>query len=237
MVSRYTYINATEEERRLVDSVLDYIELYFSDKIDVKQLKFIEIVDELPAEASGRSMEGKIILSRKNRLNGIVQYHAFDIATITDKRFWVGVSTIYHELWHVSTWNKYKSMYDYVLDEESEDNFLAYAYMYWIEYLAHKETVCMEDEEESKNFCIQFANRHWNEDEYGYFIKALPYYLIRANYWKCFISLTSKMRCDKLRHTVVDFDIVSRKLLRNDNITDMEKAAVLRELIEEFITS
>lgn len=109
----------------------------------MEKLKEIEIVDKLSGDADGRTVREKIFLSRQNGLDVLKNksYQKSDMfSNIEVKKL---ISTIYHELWHVNTWNKYEDMYEYVLDENN-DICTIYAFVYWIEYIAHIETVHME---------------------------------------------------------------------------------------------
>ena len=146
------------------------------------------------------------------------------------------IGTIYHELWHVSTWEKYEDMYEYVLNEKSADVYMTYAYMYWIEYIANMETVFMKVPEAMKEFCENFVQKRWHKIEYGYsyFIKTLPYYLIRSQYINLFDELTQKIICSELRQAVYDFDNESKFLLHIKYMDDIEKANSLKNMIEEL---
>lgn len=190
----YNIINATKAEEDNIDLIISYIIDNYNDKINIEKLKQIEVVDKLDNDSSGRSIRDKIILPRKYGLDGIENLKDIIIEKETNSKLKMLISTIYHELWHVSTWNKYEVMYEYVLDEQNTDTYTAFAYMYWIEYIAHVETIFMEVPDIMKEFCKNFAREKWHRIEYGYsyFIKALPYYLIRSQYLNIFDELTKK---------------------------------------------
>lgn len=232
----YKIINATEEEENNIDLIISYIVDYYNEKIDIEKLKQIEIVDKLDNDSSGRSIRDKIILPRKYGLEGIAEIK--DILSEKERNIKLKmlIGTIYHELWHVSTWSKYEDMYEYVLDEENSEIFIAYAYMYWIEYIANKETVFIKAPEIMKEFCENFVHTKWHRIEYGYsyFIKALPYYLIRSQYLNIFENLTKKIESDELRKAVYDFDNISKCLLNDTNMKDIKKADIIKKMIEEL---
>lgn len=230
----FKIINGTEEEEQIINDVIELIERKYPEKVYVNELKEIEIVDRLPYGSSARSIKNKIFLARKNGLEGV--FGSKEKICI-DKVYKMLISTIYHELWHVSTWNKYEYMYEYITSNKKRDLTFAYACMYWIEYIAHYETVYMEVPEVMKDFCENFVCRNWDEIEYGYscFIKELPYYLIRSQYLNIYDVLTSRISNDEFKQAVHNFDKVSRKLLLDTKIDDEEKAKKIAVLIEKFL--
>ena len=226
--------NATMDEEKIVNSIVKYIDDNYADRIDISKLLTVEIVDALPNDSSGRAIGNKIILARKNGLEYIDYNKISDTQNPDNFKMGVVFSTIYHELWHISTWDNYYEMYEYVMKkDDGKDLFLAFAYMYWIEYIAHIETVFMEVPEVMKEFCVNFVNRKWHRIEGGYieFIKALPYYLIRAGYINVFEELTPNIQCDELRNAVYEFNYISEELFKNNGLTDMEKASIVKDMI------
>lgn len=236
MAFSYKVTNATKEEEKNIDVLISYIMDNYNDKIDIERLKQIEVVDKLDNDSSGRSIRDRIVLPRKYGLEGIEEIK--DILAEKERNIKLNmlISTIYHELWHVSTWNKYEVMYEYILNEKDSDIYTAYAYMYWIEYVAHVETIFMEVPEVMKEFCENFVLRKWHKIEYGYsyFIKALPYYLIRSQYLNLYEELTQKIISKELKQAVYDFDSESKFLLHNKCMDDIEKANVIKNMIEEL---
>lgn len=232
----YNVINATEEEEDNINLIISYIADNYNEKIDIGKLKQIEVVEKLDNDSSGRSIRNKIILPRKYGLDGIENIKDISIEKEINLKLNMLISTIYHELWHISTWNKYEVMYEYVLNEKNSDIYTAYAYMYWIEYIAHTETIFMEVPEIMKEFCESFIQKKWHRIEYGYsyFIKALPYYLIKSQYLNLFDELTPKIISNELRQAVYNFDNESKFLLHNKYIDDIEKANVIKNMVEEL---
>lgn len=236
-MNKYEIINAHIQEKEFIDKVLKYINDNYYNKLNIQKLRKIEIVDELPGGSSGRTIRDRIILSRKNgidRVNGLCR-DKLDIENSMILRD--VISTIYHELWHVSTWNKFEYLYEYVLDEKNEDWNTVLAYLYWIEYLAHVETVFMEVPEVMRKFCKDFAYQEWHNtyDEYSYFIKALPYYLTRSQYLNLYDELTQEINSNELRQAVYKFDCKSKVLLHNNDMDDIEKANDIKSIIVELL--
>lgn len=236
MAFSYKIINATEEEENNINLIISYIADNYNGKIDIGKLRQLEVVDKLDNDSSGRSIQDKIILPRKYGLEGIGEIK--DILSEKERNIKLKmlIGTIYHELWHVSTWSKYENMYEYILNKKKADIYTAYAYMYWIEYVAHVETIFMEVPDVMKEFCENFVIRKWHKIEYGYsyFIKALPYYLIRSQYLGIYDELTQKMVSKELRQAVYDFDNESKFLLHNKYIDDIEKVNKIKNMIEEL---
>nr|WP_300851339.1 hypothetical protein [uncultured Acetatifactor sp.] len=56
--------------------------------------------------------------------------------------------------------------------------------------------------------------------------------MARANYLKIFDKLTKEIKCEELKIATYDFDRESRKLYNDNNITDEEKAKIIRGRIE-----
>lgn len=231
----YTYriIAGTAEEKKIIDSIIDYILREYPENINIDKLKNIEIVDKLNNDSSGRSIRDKILLSRKHALEGVKFSENIKKDKEIDSSLQMLIGTIYHELWHITTWKKYEFMYEYVLNEENSDIYTAFAYMYWIEYVAHIETVFMENAVVMKKFCEDFVCKKWHRIEggYSYFVKALPYYLVRSNFLKIFEDSTRKIVSDELRAAVYEFDKVSKELNRNDEMQEIDKANVIKEMI------
>lgn len=229
----YEIINATRNEENIINSIIKFVFSNYSDKINIHKLKKIEVVDKLDNNSSGRSIRDKIILPRKYGLEDI----EYEQDVLEDKcikpELKMLISSIYHELWHISTWEKYETMYEYVLDEKNSDFYTSYAYMYWIEYVAHMETVILEVPDIMNTFCKNFVYKKWHKIEYGYsyFIKALPYYLVRANYLNIFDELTGEIISSELKSAVYKFDKASKYLFQNSNMNDIEKANVIRDMI------
>ena len=113
-------INATKAEEKIIENIINYIQVKYSDKLIVEKLKEIEIVDKLSGDASGRTVREKIFLSRQNGLD-VLENKSYQksnmFSNIDVKKL---ISIIYHELWHVNTWDKYEDMYEYVLDENND---------------------------------------------------------------------------------------------------------------------
>lgn len=230
----YKIVNASEQELIIIKNVIEFIHENYNKVIDIGKLRVIEIVDELDNDSSGRSIKDKIILPRKYGLEGVECKEKISNYELVDNHLKMLISTIFHELWHVTTWEKYEKMYQYVLDEKSEDIYLVFAYMYWIEYIAHVESVYMEVDVVMREFCENFVHRNWHKIDcgYSYFIKALPYYLARANYLKIFERLSKEIKCEELKVATYDFDRESRRLYNDNSITDEEKAKIIRGKIE-----
>lgn len=236
-MNKYEIINARIQEKIFIDKVLKYISDNYSDKLNIQKLRKIEIVDKLPGGSSGRTIRDKVILSRKNGIDRVKGLCPDKLGIDNSIMLRDIISTIYHELWHVSTWDNFVYLYEYVLDENNEDWNTILAYLYWIEYLAHVETVFMEVPEVMRKFCKEFVYREWKNtyDEYFYFVKVLPYYLIRSQYLNLYDELTQKITSNKLRQAVYDFDCKSKLLLHNSNVDDIEKANDLKSMIEGLL--
>ena len=151
---------AKEFERDFINKVLEMLQKNYSDVIDISKLQKIEIVDELSGGSSGRAIRYNIILPRKLCLEILTDVDEFELE---DMRLKNVISVIFHELWHVSTYERYKDMYEYVYDETTNE-ITAVSYVYWIEYIAHKDTVFMEDVNVMKKFCFEFVRTDWLSD-------------------------------------------------------------------------
>lgn len=236
MECAYKIINGTKEEENIIHSIISFILNEYPEKIDISKLKIIEVVDKLDNDSSGRSIRDKIILPRKYGLENIQLEGSVSKDKLIDSKLNMLVSTIYHELWHISTWDKYEMMYEYVLDEENSDVCTAFAYMYWIEYVAHVETIFMEDTDIMNEFCENFVRKKWHKIEYGYsyFIKALPYYLVRSNYLELFDELTKEIVCNELKNAAYEFNKMSKILIQRNDMQEMDKANVIKNMIEKL---
>ena len=229
----YEIINASVQEKEFLDKMFKYINDNYSNKLNVEKLRKVEIVNELSGGSSGRAICDKIILSRKNGLDRVNSLCQGELDINNDVLLRDLVSTIYHELWHVSTWDKFEYLYEYLMDEKNEDWNTVLAYLYWIEYLAHVETVFMEVPEVMRKFCKGFVYREWKNtyDEYSYFIKALPYYLIRSQYLSLYDELTQHIIPNELRQAAYDFGCKSKFLLHDNDMDDIEKANYIKSMI------
>lgn len=228
----YHIVNSNKIENEFINDSIKYIQHNYSYKLRMENLKEVEVVDMLPGGSSGRAIRDTLFLARENGLN-ILKYRNYNKSEINlDDELNDLISTIYHELWHISTWKKYEYMYESVLDDNT-DNITAYAYLYWIEYIGHLETVFMEVPEVMKKFCQSFSGVKWgkNQSHYIYFVKSLPYYLVRSQYLGIYDELTLKIGCEELKEAVYEFDKTSKQLLNNDKIDDIQKANIIRDRI------
>lgn len=229
---KYQIINSTKEESKFIDNVIQYISQEYNDRINMNELQEIEVVDCLSNGASGRSIEHKIFLSRINGLNDV----KLDCEKVQDEiesnhSLKMLVSTIYHELWHVSTWDEYREIYEYILRDD-KDIYTALAYRYWIEYIAHVETIFMEDYQIMLKFCNDFSTTRWEQMNGGYsdYINGLPYFLVRSHYMNKYQELIECIYSKELRKYTEIFNTVSEEPFQNKDITDIEKIKIIEEL-------
>lgn len=224
---------AKEFERDFINKVLEMLQKNYSDVIDISKLQKIEIVDELSGGSSGRAIRYNIILPRKLCLDILTDVDEFELE---DMRLKNVISVIFHELWHVSTYERYKDMYEYVYDETTNE-ITAVSYVYWIEYIAHKDTVFMEDVNVMKKFCFEFVRTDWLyiEDGYMHFIKGLAYYLVRSEYLNILEEMSQRITCKELRKEIHEIDILSQELFARKDISDMEKANFIRKHIKNVL--
>lgn len=229
----YEIVNANSKEREFIQKSIEFIRKNYSDKVHVEELRKVEIADSLPNSSSGRTYGDKIILSRKNGLEMLEHIEKIDIDKIIEGEDRVLFSTIYHELWHVSTWKQYLSLYESVLKDGEHDLYKAFASQFWIEYISHKETVFIESQDVMKQFCIIFSQKRWEnmDDGYFYFMKSLPYYIVRSQYMGMFEKLTEKISCKELKEAVYKFALLSQELYEQTEKSDIEK----RDCIEKQI--
>lgn len=236
----YKIIGATEFEEILINNIISYIAEMHLDIIKLYDLYEIEILDKLSNDSSGRSIEHKMFLSREYALSGIPYEIEVENNLEKSSKLKRLVSTVYHELWHISTWDRYREMYEYVISVKDNDDsniiYTAYSYMYWIEYVAHIETVFIEDYRTMKEFCENFVNKRWEKIEYGYsyFVKALPYYIVRARYINEYESLTEQICCKEIRYATMDFKRGSEELFNNEDMTEKEKSKVIEGMIRKL---
>lgn len=71
MNQKYKIIGGKNFEQRLIVNIISYIEEMYSDLIKTEDLYEVEVKDKLSNDASGRSIEHKIFISREKVLNGI----------------------------------------------------------------------------------------------------------------------------------------------------------------------
>lgn len=235
-MSGYYIINANEIEKEIINNTIKYIQHYYSYKLKIENLKEVEVVDKLSGGASGRAFRDKMFLARENGLNVLKYKNNNNPGMLLDDKLKDVISTIYHELWHISTWKKYEYMYESVLNDNIDD-ITAYAYMYWIEYIGHLETVFMEVPKKAQEFCQSFSGAKWEKDQshYIYFVKSLPYYLVRSQYLGIYDELTMKIGCEELKEAVYEFDNTSKQLLGNGIIDDIQRAGIIKEKISKLL--
>ena len=236
MLIKYDVINATQKENNIINTILQYIYDNYSEKFCFDRLKRLEVIDELTCEASGECQRDTIKISRKDGLNEIGSIKNIDVDIKENRKIKILVSTIYHELWHISTWTQYEEMYEYAMKPEDADMYVMISYIYWIEYIAHKETVFMECDTVMRDYCQAFVTKQWQKIDYGYllFIKALPYYIVRSQYLKIYEDLTEEIKSTKLKAVVKDFGRTSEKIYGNQELSVLEKAKVIENMIRDI---
>ncbi len=209
------YLNATENEIKLVKSILQYLQTKYPQMYDYSRLQKIEIVDSLEYNSSARTINNTIIISRKNGIEGIIYHDEANIERriIEDKVFHKLVSTIFHELWHVNTWDKYVNIYNFILSSD-KDFIQRLAYKYWIEYISHVDTVFLEEKTYMDSFCNNFVEHNWHKEKYGYrnMIIELPYFLVRAKYLKIYDILMGRIACRDVCTFINNVSVESERL-------------------------
>ena len=225
-------INASVKEEAFIRETLELIAKRYSEKMKFSNLESVEVVDELSGDSNGRAIRRKLFLSRKN---GLELLNGLNYDEINDDRLKDMIATIYHELWHVSTYDKYRNMYETVLDDQS-DIYLALAYRYWIEYIAHMHTGFMEVTEKMKNFCDSFIKEEW-QDTPENLLKLhiyLPYYIARAQILGRFENDIKKIKSERSRTIVYRIEQISCELMKNKSMSEQQKALVIRDEIKEI---
>ena len=225
-------INASVKEEEFIRETFELIAERYSGKVKFSNLESVEVVDELSGDSSGRAIRRKLFLSRKN---GLELLNGLNYDEINDDRLKDMIATIYHELWHVPTYDKYQNMYETVLDDQT-DIYLALAYRYWIEYIAHMHTGFMEVTENMKNFCDSFVKEEW-QDTPENLLKLhiyLPYYIARAQILGRFEKDIKKIKSEKLRAIVCRIKKKSCELMKNKSMSEQQKALVIRDEIRKI---
>lgn len=205
-----------------------------NNKISIDSLNIIEIVDKLDNYSSARVEEHKIFLARTYGLNDITHKSNIETHINSDHKLKRQISTIYHELWHISTWKKHQELYNSFFNPKNI--YAYYACHYWIEYIAHIETVFMEDFQTMLQFCRSFSNTRWeeNSDSYSQFFYRLPYYLVRSAFIHEYKNMTQNLNSPELRAITQDFYYASKELYKSNLMTPLQKAEAIEEMIKKF---
>lgn len=187
--------------------VVNYVLDAFGNDLCFDDLEEIELIDvkELSIQTDGRTVDNgkKIILT--SRL--YTQLPEYDISKLgNNENFKLIVTTLYHEMVHVSDMKTMHSIYAAAQNLNNKKQMLS-SY-FWVEYLAEKRSAST-GLVDFNQYCNDFAKRQWkaykfnfetySEDNFVYLCKALAYYMARTTK-----SNTRKTYNDKIGNTLLN---------------------------------
>ncbi len=169
-------------------NVVKYVIDVLGNELCIDDLEEIELIDkkELSIETDGRTLaNGKKIILTSRLYTQLPEYDISKLENSVD--FKLIVTTLYHELGHVSDMKTMPNIYAATQNSNNEKQMLS-SY-FWVEYLAEKRSTSIGLVDYS-NYCNNFVKRQWNayklnfetysEDNFFYLCKTLSYYMART---------------------------------------------------------
>lgn len=222
--------------------VVQYTLNEYGEGLKLSRLKRIELMDKSEFEiAKDGSMceEGtKIIVT--SRLYDLLPTYDID-ELLENLEFKMIVSTMYHEMVHVSDWCDYPKIY--AIGDAMEDMKNALPALFWLEYLAEKRS-CKVCDVNKKEFCEQFVNNKWHSyksdwtsfdtSNFFYLNKVIPYFLAgitekeTRNYY--LNRIDNKLLVEYIQKLFLEVEKLEQLL----PFDDIDKLRGLYEIMDEY---
>lgn len=223
-------------------AVVDYVIECWGDELDLSGVETIELVD---ISKFNYEIDGKVYNEGKNILVTSRLYDELDVLDINKCKntntFKLIVSTLYHEMGHVSDRKKMSTLYRIV--EENPTSAEGVASLFWLEYIAEKRTA-EKNIVDHDSFCTDVAKSEWRayKTEFGrggshnftYLCKVLPYFMGRTINPQKRKKYMGIMRNRLVKEFVIELDKEIKKLEKESPFDEPEKLQGLYNTINIF---
>lgn len=216
-----------KELEKFLVSVVEYTVNKYGDELNLQNLKQIELIDisEFDIEKDGSTYDnGTRIIVTSRLYDMLPNYNIKEL--VYDNNFKLLVNTMYHEMGHVSDWQKYPNIY--LEAETMKEMKKALPALFWLEYLAELRS-CHVEGANVEEFCTQFVQRQWHsykndlsiidESNFFYMNKLLPYFIARTKTekgQKYLKEVKNVLLCDYINELIVELDQLKENLPFDD---------------------
>lgn len=213
---------------RIVDITLEQ----HAKELDLSNLKTIELIDsnKFSYDTDGKAVDDGTRIILTSRCFKMLDSENADNDTICLQI----ISTLYHELCHVSDFKKMPLIHQ-AAEQLSNDASKGLPSLFFLEYLAEKRSSSI-NPEIHRPFCDDFASRKWkatkynyydsSESNYFYLLKACPYYIARVENLSGTDSHIKSVRNTLLKKMILE----QRPLIHNYENIPVEKPEELSQL-------
>ena len=190
------FCSYNEEYHNFLNKVVDSILDKYGSQLNISALEEIELVDKRKYKyiTDGKTYYGRIeVTSRLYELLPTLEIE--DLENNNDYKLLR--KTLYHEMGHINDMaympNLYKCVFENVLKKAADIN-ASTSSLFWIEYIAEKRSSGFENVYDLE-ICDEFVDAEWkcsmssffsdyNENNFCYLTKILPYFLGRTTHEK-----------------------------------------------------
>ncbi len=225
-----------------LEAVVDYVIDRWGNELDLSGLETIELVD---ISKFNYETDGKVYNEGKNILVTSRLYDELDVLDINECKnsntFKLIVSTLYHELGHVSDWKKMPNLYRIV--EENPMSAEGVASLFWLEYIAEKRNT-EKKLVDHDSFCTDVAKSEWHayktefgragSDNFAYLCKVLPYFMGRTIDLQKRKKYMGIMKNRLVKEFIIELDKEIKKLEKEYPFDDSKKLQGLYNIINIF---
>lgn len=227
---------------RFLGEVFQYVLENYARKLSLERLELIELVDKskfnIPID--GRTCDGGTKVIVTSRLYELLP--SLEIQVLFDNQnFKTLVNTLYHELGHVSDWEKMPKLYEIVEKNDPAD--LALACLLWIEYVAEKRS-CLMGLVNPEEFCDGFVDKEWRVTQFDYedmsqrnffyLLKHIPYFMARTLDPYTRKKYLKQMKNPVLAQFILNLDKEIVGLENKSFLTEPERLTGLLGIMDEY---
>ena len=231
-----------QEYEIFLKAVVDYVIERWGDELDLSGAETIELVD---ISEFNYETDGKVYNEGKNILVTSRLYDELDVLDINkcknSNTFKLIVSTLYHEMGHVSDLKKMPNLYS--IAAENPTSAEGIASLFWLEYIAEKRNA-EKNLVDHDSFCTDVAKSEWRayktefgragSDNFTYLCKVLPYFMGRTIDPQKRKKYMEIMKNRLVKEFVIEVDKEIRKLEKKSPFDEPEKLQGLYDIINIF---
>lgn len=226
----------------LKQTVYFVIENYAYD-LDLSNLKEIELVSKqaFKFNKDGEASENGTKIIVTSRLYEELPCLNINKLYTNNKSFQLIMSSLYHEMVHISDWRKYPNLYLGVQKMVGTKDILAG--LIWLEYLAEKKSQMVFPTENS-DFCNDFVKREWKSIKFNYedatesnfifLLKMIPYFMARTLDYNNRLQYSMKIKNLLLRDFIMELRQEFLKLEKLLPFDDTDKLSNLYKIMDSY---
>lgn len=246
------YCSYNQELHNFLNKVVKLILNEYGPQLNLATLEEIELVNknELAYETDGKTVSNsKIIVT--SRLYELLP--TLNIDLLKDNHYYKQLKqTIFHEMGHINDMVYMPNLYNYVFEnfQKKTVNYTSMSSLFWLEYIAEKRSFGFEklyDMEICDNFveakwmCSMSSNfSDFNDDNFFYLTKILPYFLVKTRPEDIKQEYLSKIQNSLVKEYIEELDNEIKHLesiVLFDNLNELNNLCVIIKKYEKLFIS